>query len=185
MSNSATVNLLKACAPTAWRQRIITVAAIGTPENITTVSVSALGQEAGVAKATTSVAHGFLAGDRVTIAGATPTTYNGTFTILSVPSTTTFTYAVDAGILATASGTLTAKGLLEYRKVLFIGVKAARTNNTSIAYLGLTATNDTQAIPIAIGGERTLEVQPGTKAYLSDLWLDVLTIGDGVLMFWH
>jgi type IV pilus assembly protein PilY1 len=55
------------------------------------------------ATATTSVAHGFLAGTSVTITGASPNEYNGTFTIVSVPSTTSFTYN-----LATAIGPNTA-----------------------------------------------------------------------------
>jgi len=45
----------------------------------------------GTATVTTSGAHGFSAGTSVTIAGASPTDYNGIYTIASVPSTTTFT----------------------------------------------------------------------------------------------
>lgn len=48
-----------------------------------------------VATATTSHPHQFRVGESVTVAGVTTTTaLNGTFTIASVPSATTFTYAV-------------------------------------------------------------------------------------------
>ena len=43
---------------------------------------------------TTSAAHGFNVGDTVTVAGVSPGGYNGTFSILSVPSTTRFSYSI-------------------------------------------------------------------------------------------
>lgn len=48
--------------------------------------------------ATTSAAHGFTSGDKVIIAGVTPAGYNGTWTIASVPSTTTFTFYVGTAL---------------------------------------------------------------------------------------
>ena len=57
---------------------------------------------------TTSVAHGFTAGQTVVIAGFTTAGYNGTFTILATPTTTTFTYTDVAGLLSPAVGVLTA-----------------------------------------------------------------------------
>lgn len=47
---------------------------------------------AGVSTITTTVAHGLPVGMKVAISGVTDTTFNGTFVIASVPSTTTFTY---------------------------------------------------------------------------------------------
>jgi hypothetical protein len=41
---------------------------------------------------TTFAAHNLVVGDLVTISGAVPTAYNGNFTVVTVPSTTTFTY---------------------------------------------------------------------------------------------
>lgn len=47
---------------------------------------------AGILTVTTTAAHGLNVGDAVTFAGATATGYNGTmFTVLTVPSSTTFT----------------------------------------------------------------------------------------------
>jgi hypothetical protein len=58
----------------------------------------------GIATVTTGSAHGLVVGNHVTFSGATVTGYNGTgFTILSVPSTTTFTIASSLG---TSAGTI-------------------------------------------------------------------------------
>jgi hypothetical protein len=183
--NASLVNLPDACAPAAWRQWIVTAAATGTPVNVTTLSISAITQAAGTATATAAAAHQLAVGDRVVIAGATPTGYNGTVEVLSVPSTTTFTYKVSAEIATAASGTLTAKALLAYRSARFIGNNAVRTANTGTVYLGLGSTNDTQPIAITTGATLSLEAATGAKLFLSDLWLDVATNADGVVIWWH
>lgn len=46
------------------------------------------------ALATTSATHGFTVGNSIVIADATPSGYNGTFTIATVPSANSFTYSV-------------------------------------------------------------------------------------------
>lgn len=185
MPTSYLANSLDANTPAAWRQLIVTAAAAATPVNLTAYSVTALTANAGTATATTSADHGLLANDKVVIAGATPTGYNGTFTILSVPSTTTFTYAVAGDLATAATGTLTARALLPYRSVRFLGNKAARTANTGTVYLGFSSTNDTQPLAITTGATVALEAAPGTKLLLSDLWLDVATNADGVVIWWH
>src|SRR5205814_2219 len=55
----------------------------------------------------TTVAHGFAVGQTVVIAGVGVAGYNGTFTVTSVPSPTTFTYAAAAGLAASGGGTAT------------------------------------------------------------------------------
>lgn len=59
------------------------------------------------ATATTTQAHGRIVGDDVIISGATPAAYNGTYTIVTVPSATTFTYTF-AGGTSPATGTILA-----------------------------------------------------------------------------
>jgi hypothetical protein len=54
----------------------------------------------------TKNAHGFTSGDSVTIAGATQTEYNGTFTISNV-TTNTFDYTVTGAPASPATGTIT------------------------------------------------------------------------------
>jgi hypothetical protein len=66
------------------------------------------------ATATTTVAHNLVIGSSVVIAGAVETDYNGTFVIVTVPSTTTFTYTMLADPADTATGTITATGCVAY-----------------------------------------------------------------------
>jgi len=62
-------------------------------------------EAANIATYTTAAAHGYLAGQVVTITGTTPAAYSGTFTILSVPTPTTFTYTVTGSpVTATVQG---------------------------------------------------------------------------------
>ena len=60
-----------------------------------------------VATITTSAAHGFAAGDTVVVTGV-DSTFNGEYTIGTVPTTTTFTYAKTASNVTSASATGTA-----------------------------------------------------------------------------
>lgn len=55
-----------------------------------------------VATLTTNVAHGFTSGQSVTITNV-DATFNGTFTIASIPTTTSFTYSLITANVATAS----------------------------------------------------------------------------------
>jgi hypothetical protein len=78
-----------------------------TANTATTKTLTSISESSGTATAT-STAHGFLAGDRVRIAGATPSIYNGTKLILTAPTADTFTFSVAAGT-GSASGTITAR----------------------------------------------------------------------------
>lgn len=71
------------------------------------VNVSSITRSGTNATVTTAAAHGYSVGEKVTIAGADQSNYDGTFSILTVGSSTTFTYQiVDPGVNAT--GTITA-----------------------------------------------------------------------------
>ena len=90
-----------------------------------------------VATITTFAAHGFLAGDSVTV-GSVDATFNGTYTIVDVPTTTTFTYAKTA-----ANVTSTAIGDVTYsinNKVLTSNVATLTTSATHNFVLGETVT---------------------------------------------
>src|SRR5262249_46799671 len=63
------------------------------------------GTAGGIVSATTSAAHNLTAGQTVSIGGVAPAAYNGTFVVLSVPTSTTFTYS-----LGTSAGAFTAAG---------------------------------------------------------------------------
>lgn len=85
----------------------LTGAALLLNSNSTAVAVTSITRSGSVATVTTPAAHGAAQGQNVTIAGATPAPFNGTFPIASVPTTTSFTY-VFQGATASASGTITA-----------------------------------------------------------------------------
>jgi hypothetical protein len=67
---------------------------------VKTVSNKAL--TSNVATLTTSATHGYLAGDVVVVSGV-DATFNGTFSITAVPTTTTFTYAKTAANVSSAA----------------------------------------------------------------------------------
>ena len=94
-------------AITASYNSVLTVTALSRANPNGNSAAAILGRK--TATATTSAAHGLAVNGSVTIAGATPSQFNGTFTVASVPSATTFTYvtATEAGSV-TATGTITA-----------------------------------------------------------------------------
>ena len=71
------------------------------------VSVT-LARSGNTVTATAATAHGFNVGDSVVIAGAAPTAYNGTQTVVTVPSTTTFTYAINETPATSVTGAVLA-----------------------------------------------------------------------------
>jgi hypothetical protein len=85
-----------------------TITIIESLRGVLTRTVSNKALTGDIATLTTSAAHGMLAGDEIVVTGV-DSTFNGTFTILTVPTTTTLTYAKTAtNVSATASsGTIT------------------------------------------------------------------------------
>lgn len=116
-------------------------------------------------------------------------------TVLRVDNTTEFT--ADLSKLSSESivelETLTSLvRLVEYRKAVFYGKKDNRTANTSEIYIGPStpgAINDLAAFKISPwgspGDEFIIEAAPGCKLNLNELFLDVVTGGDGVLVILH
>jgi head-tail adaptor len=70
-------------------------------------ALASLTRSSTTATATTKLAHGYTTGDYVTVAGATPSAYNGRVKI-TVTGTTTFTYTVAGSPATPATGTITA-----------------------------------------------------------------------------
>lgn len=75
------------------------------------VTLTSLTQSNGIATAT-KTGHGQNDGDLVTIAGATPSGYNGTFNITKIDANS-FTYPVSSSLSTPATGTITATGHTE------------------------------------------------------------------------
>lgn len=119
--------------PLAWNfvhDEITTAADAGySGSDIATTDVA---YGSGVATATTASAHGLTAGQYVKISGVVPAAYNGTVVVLSVPSTTTFTYApatAPSGA-ATTQGTIGAVDIADITlpvKLLAVGTESAKT----------------------------------------------------------
>lgn len=78
-----------------------------------TKNVTTLTSAVTTATVTTSSPHGFTTGDSITIIGATPAAYNGTFTI-TVTGASTFTYTCTNGLSTPATGIITANKQLPY-----------------------------------------------------------------------
>src|ERR1019366_4394642 len=74
-------------------------------------SVTSITQSGGVPKVVTSSANNFAVGQYITVTGATPSAYNGTYTIASIVNSTTFTYSdtnVTSSTTSPATGIITA-----------------------------------------------------------------------------
>jgi hypothetical protein len=68
-------------------------------------SVTSITQSGGVPTVVTSSANNFAVGQSITISGASPSAYNGTYAIASIVNSTTFTYTDSNVTSSTASGT--------------------------------------------------------------------------------
>lgn len=86
---------------------IYTGVACGDLPSTQSVSITRRARSGGVATITTSSAHGLSAGDGVQVSGVN-STYNGTFTVTSVPSSTSFRYSVGSGTESTTNTSGTA-----------------------------------------------------------------------------
>jgi len=73
-------------------------------------AITSITQSGGTATITYGAAHGKSVGDLITVIGANETEYNGEAELLTVPTGTTGTYAVDSGAATPATGTITADG---------------------------------------------------------------------------
>jgi hypothetical protein len=86
------------------------ISAAGTPVTVpfvvTSATISAISQSANIATATTSVPHNLQSGYQVAVSGVGVSNYNGTFVVLSTPSTTSFTYAVSGSPSSSSGGTV-------------------------------------------------------------------------------
>jgi hypothetical protein len=105
-------------------------------------TISNLTSSGTTATATTTAAHGKSVSDPITIAGVAQSEYNGTFTIASVPTSTSFTYtmASDPGVspATTASGDVMRFGPVEVNdKVKFYNSSGVATapSNGLIVYI--------------------------------------------------
>jgi len=141
--------------------------------SITQLSALTLSRVAAVATLTTAREHGFITGDSVLIAGATPVDYNGVKVITRL-SDTAFTYAI-AGTPNNPTGTITA--VLGDATDLIVLANIARTNNSTLANFTVdTATrsyrlddNAGLSLPALLNEPATLSVHLSGTANLSPI----------------
>src|SRR6266849_8919213 len=80
---------------------------------VATIASNGAARSTNVVTITTTMAHGLSAGQTVVIAGVGDSSFNGTFTVSTVPSTTTFTYA-QTGTNATSGGGTVSAGTVKW-----------------------------------------------------------------------
>jgi len=83
-----------------------------------TVSITNVSATTTVVTVTTAVAHGLGTGQVVTVAATTNTAINGTYTIASTPSTTTFTYSLAGSAITSVADTGTVTFTNNYRAII-------------------------------------------------------------------
>ncbi len=105
----------------------------GTVAAATIASSSGAVRSANVVTITTTSPHGLSTGQTVTISGVSDSSFNGTFVIATVPSTTIFTYA-QAGPDATSGGGTVSTSAVKW----FVnGVESGNTTSGTISTTGL------------------------------------------------
>lgn len=77
------------------------------------IAVTSLTSTGTVATITTTAVHNLAVDDVIEILGATTAGYNGQFTVVTVPTSTTFTVTVAAGLTSPAAGTITVRAKYE------------------------------------------------------------------------
>ena len=98
------ITSLTACTSITGLTTPLSVSQGGTGVQVTR-TISSVALTSNVVTITTSAAHGYLASDSVTVTATTQTTVNGTYTIISIPTSTTFTYAKTASNISPIADT--------------------------------------------------------------------------------
>jgi hypothetical protein len=123
---------------------------VGGQRTIETVGNTGAVRATNVVTIKTTAAHGFAAGHIVRIAGVTDATFNGVFTIISTPLTTTFTYAQTGSDVTSGSGTADAVSRTVAPSTIAVDATAPHTLHLSSTVSGtVNFSLDTEA-PIAL-----------------------------------
>lgn len=107
-------------------------------------TINTLTQSGGVATATINGAWSFSSGESVTITGATPSGYNGTF-VITVTGPHTFTYSVSSSLTSPATGSVSCYDITI--STLHSNIRQLATDVKAVYTLGLVSyacTNDTK-----------------------------------------
>jgi hypothetical protein len=129
---------------------------VNTPLTIASSAKNGATESGNTVTITTSAAHGLVAGQTVLIAGL-PAGFDGTFTVASVPSTTTFTYTdATSGLSKSGGGTVTGYGLTESGSTVTVWTTVAHdlavNEPVTISGAGVAGYNGTFTITSLPGG---------------------------------
>jgi hypothetical protein len=137
-------------APTVVDENVI-VSIVASPNGATQPAAVAIvaspngaSQNGYLVTITTSASHGLSVGQNVTVAGVGVTGYNGTFAVVSVPSSTQFTYIAGAAGLANSGGGTSASATATIQTSAAHGLSAGQL--VTIAGVGVGGYNGTFAI---------------------------------------
>jgi hypothetical protein len=131
-----------------------------TTSGATISSITISGQTATV---TTSSAHGLSVGQQVTLSGVTPSQYNGSYVIQTVPSTTTFTLTLPSTNLPTGAATVVGS------YVYYSGPVAGQTVS-GITVSGTTATVTASAGPGVQVGDTVVVASATGNTSVNGTW---------------
>src|SRR2546426_2694815 len=109
---TVTVSPKIARLPLGGTQQFLASVANGNVQ-VATIASNGAARATNVVTITTTMAHGLTAGQTVVIAGVADSSFNGTFAISTVPSTTTFTYA-QTGTNGTSGGGTVSAGTVKW-----------------------------------------------------------------------
>jgi hypothetical protein len=101
------------------------------------------------ATATTSAAHTLVAGDRVEVMGANQAAFNGDFTVVSAPTTTTFTYTMGSAPGTDATGTITISKIRDQLNSFFFEHNTSSNHIRASGFVTLVGSTD--GTNIAVG----------------------------------
>lgn len=147
-----------------------------------TVSINNKALTSNVATLTTTVAHGLCTGMEIVITGV-DATFNGTYTITGVPTTTTFTYAKTASNVASTAvspvgtGTSNVIHFVDYNAGTDDPVYAVCDDGTTAYWL----TNDTVSGKLEVNKKALNE--PGSTAATVMFTSPGITVNNGVMEF--
>ena len=150
-----------------------------------TKNVSSISVTSNVATVTTSIAHDYEIGNIIVFSGANESIFNDEFEIVSIPSTTTFTFDITTALTA-ASGTITCK-------VAPLGWEKSFSGTNKAVYRSLDPTtnqfylrvDDTNTLYSAVTVYETMSsVDAGTGASATKYWKKSTT-ANTTSMPWH
>jgi len=140
--------------------------------SVTTATISNVAADGTTATITTSAAHGYGTGQSVIVAATTNTSLNGTFTIASVPSTTTFTYAIAVTIASTAD---TGSTYVNTGRYNFYGAGTAQSNLSGAMFVG----NASNTGGVALSSTQPAHFKAGSGTTYTDI-VSSGTVGNAI-----